>query len=370
MKMSNPPNFNPFDAKFFRIAAITESGKDYYEFKVAGHYGKGYVKRYTYKQGLGVSVSSMRLHEDFVYTFKVDNNFFELVYIQAGYLEIYDANSKNHHRVTSGEYFFNVSKQAAGQVTHPKNETVSYIAINIHPAFIDSLGKTTTAMIVKINQFRKACGGGPVFIESSPDVKILLEKMLNCSQADDTIHNLTLQAAVIELLAYCLARLSLRSTPNAALKLSPTDLSQLNLAKQLLLDNMTAPPSIAKLSKELYLNPYKLKLGFKAVFGTTLYGYLRDKRIERAQLLLKTTDLMINTIALQVGYGNSSSFITSFKNKCGMTPKQYRQQINRALPSPPNSPFPGSGKLSPDAEALRELERENRELRETCTVIG
>lgn len=133
----------------------------------------------------------------------------------------------------------------------------------------------------------------------------------------------------------------MRSTQNVALKLSNADLGQLYLAKQLLLDNMTNPPSIAKLSKELYLNPYKLKLGFKAVFGTTLYDYLRDKRVEKAQLLMKATDLSINNIALQVGYANSSSFITSFKNKCGMTPRQYCKQLNRGL----NLPAMTSNKL-------------------------
>ncbi|QDR79532.1 Transposase [Sporomusa termitida] len=41
--------------------------------------------------------------------------------------------------------------------------------------------------------------------------------------------------------------------------------------------------------------------------------------------------------------------------------KKYREK--------PNAPFPGSGKLSPDDERLRKLERENRDLREENEIL-
>ncbi|QDR81951.1 Transposase [Sporomusa termitida] len=41
--------------------------------------------------------------------------------------------------------------------------------------------------------------------------------------------------------------------------------------------------------------------------------------------------------------------------------KKYREK--------PNAPFPGSGKLSPDNERLRKLERENRDLREENEIL-
>lgn len=41
--------------------------------------------------------------------------------------------------------------------------------------------------------------------------------------------------------------------------------------------------------------------------------------------------------------------------------KKYREK--------PNAPFPGSGKLSPDDERLRKLERENRDLREEIEIL-
>lgn len=41
--------------------------------------------------------------------------------------------------------------------------------------------------------------------------------------------------------------------------------------------------------------------------------------------------------------------------------KKYRER--------PDAPFPGSGKLSPDDERLRKLERENRDLREEIEIL-
>ena len=325
--MSRPAQFHRFDTKFYKIADIAKSTNDYYEFKLLDDCGDGYVKRYIYKKGLSIAISVMTLHHDFTYSFQVDNNFLEIVYIKSGYLEIFDADKQEYHRVNAGEYFFNVTEKIKGRVRQPKDETVGYLSINIKPEFIHSLGETTADIISKINRFRDSCPDCPVFIESNVDIKILLDKMLGCSQDDDTIHKLIFQSAVIELITQCLSRVTQSVTAEKSpVKLNSSDKRQLYLAKQILLDNMVKPPSIELLSKNLYLNSCKLKLGFKALFSTTLYGYLRDIRLEKAQLLLKSTNLSILSIALQIGYSNSSSFITSFKSKYGVTPKQYRKQ--------------------------------------------
>lgn len=324
--MSKPANFNRFDTKFYKIADIAKRTDNYYEFKLLDDCGDGYVKRYSYKKGLSIAISTMTLHNDFTYTFHVENNFLELVYIKKGHLEIYDADKKEYHQVNAGEYFFNVAEKINGQVRQPKGETVT-LAINIKPEFIHSLDETTADITSRINRFRVNCPDCPVLIESNLDIKILLDKMLYCPHDDETIHKLTFQSAVIELITHCLTRVVLvGAVEKMPISLSSSDKRQLYLAQQILLDNMAKPPSVESLSKHLYMNSFKLKVGFKALFSKTLYGYLRDMRLEKAKLLLKNTHLSISSIALQIGYSNSSSFITSFKSKYGITPKQYRKQ--------------------------------------------
>lgn len=71
---------------------------------------------------------------------------------------------------------------------------------------------------------------------------------------------------------------------------------------------------------------YASKL-FKKELGISFKNYLIQKRIDVAKDLLVNTDLPINTIADNVGYGNYSYFTRIFKKVVGITPIEYRNQI-------------------------------------------
>lgn len=63
---------------------------------------------------------------------------------------------------------------------------------------------------------------------------------------------------------------------------------------------------------------------FKNNFQTTLSDYIMKLRMERAELLLSTTELPVTEISLQTGFNNISFFIRSFKKAYGQTPLKYR----------------------------------------------
>lgn len=65
---------------------------------------------------------------------------------------------------------------------------------------------------------------------------------------------------------------------------------------------------------------------FKNTFHSTLSEYIMKLRMERAELLLSTTELAITEISMQTGFNNISFFIRCFKKTYGCSPLQYRQQ--------------------------------------------
>lgn len=65
---------------------------------------------------------------------------------------------------------------------------------------------------------------------------------------------------------------------------------------------------------------------FKNNFQTTLSDYIMKLRMERAELLLTTTELPVTEISLQTGFNNISFFIRSFKKAYGQTPLKYRNR--------------------------------------------
>lgn len=73
--------------------------------------------------------------------------------------------------------------------------------------------------------------------------------------------------------------------------------------------------------------PLKIRKYFKDEFNTTPKLWINEKRLEKATLLLKTTDETISQIATSCGYSSVSWFILEFKKRYNLTPKDYRYKI-------------------------------------------
>lgn len=83
-------------------------------------------------------------------------------------------------------------------------------------------------------------------------------------------------------------------------------------------------PSLGELAARVGTNEHKLKIAFKTIFGTTVFGYLFDYRMHLAKSYLSDTDKTMQEIAELVGYEHQSHFSTAFKRKHGISPSLYR----------------------------------------------
>jgi len=101
------------------------------------------------------------------------------------------------------------------------------------------------------------------------------------------------------------------------------NVERIRQAKKILIQKMTSPPTLKELSREIGLNEYRLKEGFKNIYGKTVFQFLNDYRLDAARHMLDSGKLKVNDAAYQIGYTNPSHFIAAFKKKFGVTPKKY-----------------------------------------------
>ncbi len=94
-------------------------------------------------------------------------------------------------------------------------------------------------------------------------------------------------------------------------------------AKDIIINRMAEPPGLQDLANEVGLNLKKLKVGFKQLYGDSVYSFLFDYKMEFARKMLEEGLLNVNEISTKVGYSTPSHFIAAFKKKYGTTPKQY-----------------------------------------------
>ena len=72
--------------------------------------------------------------------------------------------------------------------------------------------------------------------------------------------------------------------------------------------------------------PYFIRL-FKHEFGFPPVQYINRKKVERAQLLLFTTDKAVKEVAFILGFSDQNYFIRLFRKLTGITPQEYRRKL-------------------------------------------
>ena len=74
---------------------------------------------------------------------------------------------------------------------------------------------------------------------------------------------------------------------------------------------------------------------FREATGTTLVKWLAAERVARAQQLLETTDLSIEAVATEVGFGSALSLRQHFSNQLQTSPSEYRRLFCKGNNSTP-----------------------------------
>lgn len=89
--------------------------------------------------------------------------------------------------------------------------------------------------------------------------------------------------------------------------------------------HFTEPLTSSIVAESLFLNNSYFCRLFKKDFGCCFNEYLTSYRIERAKILLSTTDQSISDIAIKCGFNGFSYFSKTFKATEGKTPSEYRK---------------------------------------------
>ncbi|MBL1075633.1 helix-turn-helix transcriptional regulator [Nocardia sp. 2] len=96
------------------------------------------------------------------------------------------------------------------------------------------------------------------------------------------------------------------------------DLADRKYAEPLDLDSLAAAAGVSK---------YHFLRCFAATYGKTPAVYLAERRIERAQDLLRATNVTVTEACMLVGYSSLGSFSRKFTELVGMSPSEYQAKF-------------------------------------------
>ena len=161
----------------------------------------------------------------------------------------------------------------------------------------------------------------PFVIHNEPGIEHIFSELYTAHSVPDTGY---LRLKVLELL-HILTRLKNREDVQQTEYFNQHQVECVKQAAALLTQELTVRRTIEQLAQEVGLSPTALKSCFKGIYGSSVYAYQKEYRLQLAQKLLLETDCTVAEIAHRVGYENPNKFSSAFREAAGMTPTEYRK---------------------------------------------
>lgn len=204
------------------------------------------------------------------------------------------------------------------------------LRLMLHP------GAKLFVILTEIDEFHRLFGAeDPCFLgtenaekayqverDISPGMAVILSQLAHC-ELNPNLETLYAKAKIYELFCLYFQASQEKTAVQCPFLLDAENVDKIRQARSILIENMANPPSLKSLSQQVGLNEYRLKVGFKKIYGNTIYGFLMDYKMEYARRLIEEEKIQVKEVAYSLGYENPSHFIAAFKKKYGVTPKKY-----------------------------------------------
>ncbi len=112
-------------------------------------------------------------------------------------------------------------------------------------------------------------------------------------------------------------------------------LVHLRRARDLVDREFAEPLDLDRLAATAGLSKYHFLRLFKATYGLTPAAYLSERRIERAQDLLRATNLTVTEVCHAVGFTSLGSFSSRFRALVGVSPREFQARYAEGAPHVP-----------------------------------
>lgn len=90
-------------------------------------------------------------------------------------------------------------------------------------------------------------------------------------------------------------------------------------------DHLTETPSLLEMADQIGYSPYYCSNRFHDIVGMTIKSYISGRRLAKATLEIRDTNVRILDIAIKYGYSSQEALTRAFVNAYGCTPAAYRQ---------------------------------------------
>jgi AraC-like DNA-binding protein len=283
------------------------------------------------RPGVCVSILDASLTEDFSFQYQKRNRFIDFgFFLEGGFI-----NNLRHTHLGSlnmenraGQGGMGYLHEAGGTVTVPAGQNTRIIHVHVLPQTLQTMLGDDTALVCR--ELQRVLENRPrhdFFTKKklSPKIQAVANELF-FSTRNRTESRMYMEGKVLELLALQLME-NLPGTPGRESALSPREQERIHAVRRYLEQNHAAPPSLADLAEKFAMSVTRMQTGFRAAYGFSVFGFLKEYRLQRAKMLFEEGDMNVSEVAWAIGYINLSHFSAAYRKRFGVLPKAYMQSI-------------------------------------------
>ncbi|PIF43872.1 AraC-like DNA-binding protein [Chryseobacterium sp. 52] len=271
-------------------------------------------------------------YEDYTMKFRTEDiDYIELSFFLGGADVIRDSvNGRPGEYKLLHHYIYFTPGNADIEIYFQKEVCYKNLDIYVSRDYFHKLAEDSKALqhfIEKVDQEKQA-SLFPEGLPITPQMMGILLEIKKCT-LDGFYRDYFIRSKILNLLLliFEFAKNQSEEEPVAKTKTSinTSEIHKLMEVREFIEDNLKSFYTIEQLSLKFGINEFKLKNGFKALFGDGVFHYASKLRMKEALYLLKNSDFSIKEIAYHLGYASPSSFSVAFKNEVGVGPSYYRK---------------------------------------------
>lgn len=296
-----------------------------------GQLFKSMWQEYQVRPGLSVSVLDASLPEDFSFSYRKKNQFIDFGFFLEGDF-VNDVRETpigslkmNNQAGKSGMGFF---RQMAGCVEIPAKKKTRLVHLHVLPDVLNSMLREDVDFAPPCLRKVLEQGDAPDFFNQrcmSPKVQTAANELF-FSMRNNLGGRIYMEGKTLELLGLNLSEMDCPEKEKA-FALCPRERDTIHAIRKELENKFASPPPLAELSETYYMGVHKIQAGFKSMFGISVFGFIKEFKLQKARMLFEEGDKNVSEVAWAIGYTNLSHFSTAYKKRFGVLPKAYLKSI-------------------------------------------
>ena len=318
---------------FFNPERIRNSGEGFETHWQPPHeIGSGFMSMIKLRPGLIMGVGRYRFTEDITYSFEQQWPFVVIGFNASGGYNVDAEQSRETISFKQGESFMSYQLEWRGMVSVEAGSYITNVNVHIRPPLLSAYlaGQHDPSL----DGIRDILDGtnDQFFYQVSiiPAVaNMIVDQIMNCPY-QGSLRRLYFEGKAMELIACGIAPYVVSETvlkKNAIVRHG--DIERVRYAREMVGRDFQNPPKLLDLARAVGIPHYKLNFYFREVYGTTIFGYIREMRLRHAKSLLDEGRMNVTEVAYEVGYSSLSHFAKSFKDCYGVAPGKYLRTVSR-----------------------------------------